>query len=182
MDWLKRQISKDLWSPYAAGVLLGITCILTVVFAKHLLGASSAVATMASSFMNAVFPSAVSDNIYFKYVFPGGFTWEVALFIGIILGGFLGGFLGALSSGSFKLNADGDRTWQEVFGKKRWVRWVLGFVGAVIIQYAAGIAGGCTSGLAISGGMLLAPSGFLFIIGMFISGIITARILFGKRY
>lgn len=178
MDWFIRQLRKELWTPYAAGIMLGITCILTVVFAKHLLGASSAIATMASSFMHAVFPGAIQDNIYFKYVFPGGFNWEIALFIGIVIGG----LISALLSRSFRLSADGDGTWQKIFGQKRWVRWVLGFVGAVIIQYGAGIAGGCTSGLAISGGMLLAPSGFIFIIGMFISGIITASILYGRRY
>lgn len=178
MNWLKRQLSRELWSPYAAGVLLGFTCILSVVFARHLLGVSSAIATLASSLLNAIIPASIANQVYFQYVFPGGFTWEVALFVGLILGG----FLSALSSKSFRIQADGDRTWQKVYGKNRWVRWVLAFVGAVIIQFAAGIAGGCTSGLAISGGMLLAPSGFLFMIGMFISGILTAKILFGRRY
>ena len=51
---------------------------------------------------------------------------------------------------------------------------MLAFIGAMILEYAAGIAGGCTSGLAISGGMLLAPSAYLFIAGMFASGIVTA--------
>ena len=46
-----------------------------------------------------------------------------------------------------------------------WKRWVLAFIGAIILEFAAGIAGGCTSGLAISGGMLLAPAAFLFIMG-----------------
>jgi hypothetical protein len=59
---------------------------------------------------------------------------------------------------------------------------LLLFVGAIIVEYAAGIAGGCTSGLAISGGMLLVPAAFLFIAGMFISGIVTALIVYGKRY
>jgi hypothetical protein len=52
----------------------------------------------------------------------------------------------------------------------------------MILEYGAGIAGGCTSGLAISGGMLLAPAAFIFIGGMFISGIFTALIVYGKRY
>ena len=39
-----------------------------------------------------------------------------------------------------------------------------------------------TSGLAISGGMLLAPAAFLFIAGMFASGIVTALIIYGKKY
>ena len=50
------------------------------------------------------------------------------------------------------------------------------------LEYAAGIAGGCTSGLAISGGMLLVPAAFLFIAGMFASGIVTALIIYRKRY
>jgi hypothetical protein len=59
---------------------------------------------------------------------------------------------------------------------------VLGFLGAIVLEYGAGIAGGCTSGLAISGGMLLAPAAFLFIAGMFASGIFTALIIYRNRY
>jgi len=51
-----------------------------------------------------------------------------------------------------------------------------------VLEYAAGIAGGCTSGLAISGGMLLVPAAFLFIAGMFGSGILTALIIYRNRY
>ena len=64
----------------------------------------------------------------------------------------------------------------------RWKRWLALFVGAIILEYGAGIAGGCTSGLAISGGMQLAPSAFLFMAGMFASGIPTAMILYRRRY
>ena len=59
---------------------------------------------------------------------------------------------------------------------------MLGFFGAIILEYAAGIAGGCTSGLAISGGMFLTPAAFLFIGGMFASGIVTAQIIYRRRY
>ena len=71
---------------------------------------------------------------------------------------------------------------EAIFGPQLWKRWLLLFVGAIILEYGAGIAGGCTSGLAISGGMLLAPAAFLFIAGMFVSGILTAMIVYGKRY
>ena len=40
MNWITKQIRKEEWSPYAAGVLLGIVGILTVVLAHTLLGAS----------------------------------------------------------------------------------------------------------------------------------------------
>ncbi len=58
----------------------------------------------------------------------------------------------------------------------------IAFFGGAVLEYAAGIAGGCTSGLAISGGMLLAPAAFLFIAGMFASGILTALIIYRARF
>jgi hypothetical protein len=75
-----------------------------------------------------------------------------------------------------------DKQWSEAFGPSRAKRWGIAFLGGAVLQYAAGIAGGCTSGLAISGGMLLAPAAFLFIAGMFASGILTALIVYRARY
>jgi hypothetical protein len=90
--------------------------------------------------------------------------------------------LGAISSGTFRLRWNDDPLWQKVFGSSRLKRFVIGFFSAVIIQYGAGIAGGCTSGLAISGGQLLAPSAFLFMAGMFASGIVAALLVYRRRY
>ena len=61
-------------------------------------------------------------------------------------------------------------------------RWLVLFLGAILLEYGAGIAGGCTSGLAISGGVQLTPSAFLFMGGMFASGIPIAMILYRRRY
>jgi hypothetical protein len=116
--------------------------------------------------------------VYFNFVMPTGITWGVILLVGI----FFGGMLGALSSGTFKFRTMDDAQWKKAFGGQVWKRWLLLFVGAIILEYAAGIAGGCTSGLAISGGMLLAPAAFLFIAGMFASGILTAMIIYRKNY
>ncbi len=176
--WLVEQIRKEHWSPYAAGVLLGITCILAVLLAQHLLGASSAIASIASNVVQKAAPDGLGKGIYFKFIMPPGFNWEIALLVGI----FLGGMLGAVSSGTFGLHWNNDPTWKKVFGTQRWRRFVIGFGGAILLQIGAGIAGGCTSGLAISGGMLLAPSAFLFMAGMFISGIVVTWIIFRKRY
>jgi hypothetical protein len=75
-----------------------------------------------------------------------------------------------------------DAQWKTIFGPQLWKRWVLLFVGAIILEYGAGIAGGCTSGLAISGGMLLAPAAFIFIGAMFMSGIVTALLVYRGRF
>jgi uncharacterized membrane protein YedE/YeeE len=90
--------------------------------------------------------------------------------------------LGALTSKTLKWRWIPEKQWSQIFGSQRWKRWALAFVGAIILEYGAGIAGGCTSGLAIAGGMLLAPAAFLFIAGMFVSGIVVALILYRARY
>jgi uncharacterized membrane protein YedE/YeeE len=171
-------ISQENWSPYAAGVLLGVTGILSVWLGRHLLSASGGVAITTSTIVNSVLPDIAARLMYFKFIMPPGWSWEVVTIIGIVLGG----ALGALSSRTFKIRWNEDATWNKVLGPQRWKRFVLAFLGAMIVQFGAGIAGGCTSGLAISGGMTLAPSGFLFMGGMFASGIVTALIVYRRRY
>jgi len=168
---------KEQWSPYVAGAGLGLVGILGVFLADTLLGASGAFENIAGSIGQAIAPAAF-DNIYFNYVMPPGLTNGVVLLIGT----FFGGMLGALSAGTFKFRTNDNAQWNKVMGKKTWKRWLLLFIGAVIVEYGAGIAGGCTSGLAISGGMLLAPAAFVFIAGMFMSGIVVARIIYGKNF
>ena len=174
MNWLKKQISKELWSPYAAGVLLGIVGILTVVLAQKLLGASGGFENIGAYIGKLIQP----DSTYFNYIMPAGITYPVVLLVGI----FFGGMLGAFSSKTFKIRTMDDEQWKTAYGKQPWKRWLLLFLGGILVEFAAGIAGGCTSGLAISGGMLLAPSAFLFIAGMFASGILTALIIYRKNY
>jgi len=177
MNSLQKQLSKELWSPYAAGVMLGLVGITTVVFANTLLGASGGFENIAGMIGKAIAP-ATFNNTYFNFVMPAQVTYAVLLLVGILFGG----TLGALSSGTFKFRTMDDAQWNKEIGPQRWKRWLLLFVGAIVLEFAAGIAGGCTSGLAISGGMLLAPAAFLFIAGMFASGILTAKIMYGKRY
>jgi len=167
-------IRKEEWSPYAAGVLLGIVGILTVWLANALLGASGGFENLAAYLGKVIAP----DNMYFNFIMKPEITYPVVLLVGI----FFGGMLGALSSGTFKIRTMDSEQWKKAYGKQTWKRWLLLFLGGIIVEFAAGIAGGCTSGLAISGGMLLAPAAFLFIAGMFASGIITALVIYGKKY
>ncbi len=166
-------IHKETWSPYVAGILLGLVGIAAVWASNSLLGASGAFENLAGMIGKAIAPAAF-DNLYFNFIMPPGITYGVMMLIGL----FFGGMLGAATSGTLKWGkkdaANSDAQWKRIFGPQTWKRWVLAFLGAIILEYAAGIAGGCTSGLAISGGMLLAPSAFLFIAGMFASGIVTA--------
>ncbi len=177
LGWVSSRVRQEFWSPYAAGVLLGLVAIGMVVLSQHLLSASGGFATLTSTIMQKVAPAA-ANNTYFKFITPPGFNWQVMLLVGI----FFGGFLASLSSGTFRLRWNDDPVWMKVFGPARWKRFAVGFLGAVLLQYGAGIAGGCTSGLAISGGMLLAPAAFIFMGGMFASGILVAILVYRRRY
>jgi uncharacterized protein len=177
MNWLRMQFKKDLWSPYSAGILLGIVGVLTVWISDSLLGASGAFENLAGIIGKALAPQTF-NIMYFNFIMPSAITWGVILLVGI----FFGGTLGAISSRTWKLRVGGDEQWRKIFGPQTWKRWVIGFLGAIVLEFGAGIAGGCTSGLAISGGMLLAPAAFLFIGGMFASGILTTLLVYRKNY
>jgi uncharacterized membrane protein YedE/YeeE len=120
----------------------------------------------------------VFNTTFYNTVLQPEIGWYVVLLVGI----FFGGLLGAWSSGTLKVRWNDDPVWPKVFGHSKWKRALIGFFGAMTVQFGAGIAGGCTSGLAISGGVQLTPSAFLFMAGMFASGIPTAMILYRRRY
>ena len=158
MKFILNYIRKDEWSPYVAGVLLGLVGIAAVWASDSLLGASGAFENIAGMIGKWIAPAAF-DNMYFSFIMPPGITYGVMLVVGI----FFGGMVGAATSGTLKWgkkgSANSDEQWKRIFGAQVWKRWLIAFFGAIVLEYAAGIAGGCTSGLAISGGMLLAPDG-----------------------
>ncbi|MEW5985092.1 MAG: YeeE/YedE thiosulfate transporter family protein [Chloroflexota bacterium] len=173
-NWLVAQIRKPQWSPYAAGAMLGLTVALSLLVAGQMPGSSGAFENLIAY----VGQKAVPQNIYFKFVMPPGITWQVWLLLGL----FLGALASAWLSHDFKWRHVPEKQWVAIFGPQRWKRWTVAFVGGIILEIGAGIAGGCTSGLAISGGVQLAPAAFLFIPGMFISGILTALVIYRKKY
>jgi uncharacterized protein len=181
MKFVLNYIRREEWSPYVAGALLGVVGIAAVWASNNLLGASGAFENVAGMIGKALAPAAF-DNLYFNFIMPPGISIGVILVVGL----FFGGMLGAATSGTLlwgkKSAANSDEQWKRIFGPQTWKRWLVAFIGAIILEYAAGIAGGCTSGLAISGGMLLAPAAFLFIAGMFASGILTALVIYRNRY
>jgi len=174
-------IHRETWSPYVAGILLGVVAIAAVWLSNNLLGASGAFENLAGMIGKTIAPKAF-DNLYFNFIMPPGITYGVMMLVGI----FFGGMIGAATSGTLMWGKKGatnsDAQWKRIFGPQVWKRWLLAFLGAIILEYAAGIAGGCTSGLVISGGMLIAPAAFIFMGGMFASGIITAWVIYRRRY
>lgn len=170
-------LKKKEWSPYLAGTLLGIVYVASIAVAGIIPGASGAFENLVGLVAQAVYP-ALANNTYFKFVMPPGITFAVLIFLGIIAGA----FAAAKLSGDFKWQAVSDAQWKRVFGGAVWKRWLVLFLGGILLEFGAGIAGGCTSGLAIGGGLFLAPSAFIFIAAMFVSGIPTAMLMYWRKY
>jgi hypothetical protein len=170
-------LRKPEWSPYVAGGLLGFVGVLAVALSNSLLGASGAFESIAGAIGKAIAPGAF-NNLYFNFVMPPGISWQVILLVGV----FFGGMLAARLSHTWKWRWLPEKQWAEVFGSSRVKRWAIAFFGAIVLEIGAGIAGGCTSGLAISGGMLLVPAAFIFIAGMFGSGILTSLLVYRRKY
>jgi uncharacterized membrane protein YedE/YeeE len=196
MRALLAYLRRDLWSPYVAGGMLGLVAVFSLWTADRMPGASGSFQNIAAyagqeitSTEKVITPNSPAITVpregleeqfvYFAYTMPKGITWQVWLVIGI----FLGSLASSLLSRGFKVTTmPHSEQWVSIFGPQRWKRWLLVFIGSIILQVAAGIAGGCTSGLAISGGVQLAPAAFLFIPAMFISGTLTALLVYRRRF
>lgn len=67
---------------------------------------------------------------------------------------------------------------QSRFGDSAMKRYLLAFIGGVIVLFGARLAGGCTSGHMMSGMMQTAVSGYLFTVAALTSAIPTAILLY----
>ena len=176
MNWIWKQFKKESWNPYLAGAMFGVVVALAPVLTGNLMGSSGSFLNLAGLIEKTIAPK-LADNMFFKYIWQLGINWQLVLLVGV----FFGAMLSSMLSGTFKLSHSTSQ-WRKIFGPEKWKRWVLAFFAGIVVQYGASLAGGCTSGLAISGTMLLAPAGLIFTAGLFGSGILTTLIIYRRRY
>ena len=168
MDFLTRVQ----WSPYAAGVGIGVLSCIAFVVSNRYLGCSSAFARTSGMLERLVKGKKVEQREYYKII-PPAIDWEWMLVLGVVIGA----FASAMLSGQFHLQWVPDR-WALAFGGAVWVRWVVALAGGIVMGFAARWAGGCTSGHGISGTLQLALSSWLAAMAFFVGGIVTALVLF----
>lgn len=157
------------WSPYASGVLLGLTLLATFYVMGKGLGASSAFSIISAVGFDKIDPEHARGLRYFERYFGSGAPlkdWIVFEIAGL----FAGALAGALLSRSFKLKFD------RAAGMKGTTRLFTAFAGGIILGFAGRLARGCTSGVALSGGAELALAGWVFVFSMFASGFIFAAL------
>ena len=163
---------KPFWPPLWAGIALGIVLMLTFVISGHGLGASGAATHAIAGVGLAVAPEATKANSYLGPMVSEGspmgswIPWEV-LGIGI------GAAAAAFMAGRFRVQIDGTKN----VGTKRRVTKAL--LGGVLAGFGARVAGGCTSGLGLSGAATLGISAFIFLALFFAAGLIVSRFVRG---
>jgi hypothetical protein len=166
-------LAKKAWSPYAAGVAIGLLQIPAFLLIETALGVSSSYVTLGGLLASWIDPSILKIDYVARHVAATGKNWwQVALVVGVALGAFL----------SMKLSGAKRQTvspvWQRALGSTSHAkRYALAFFGGFVLLLGARIADGCTSGHGLSGMAQLAVGSTVAVAAMFAGGIATAMLL-----
>ena len=174
---MKPILKKAAWSPCAVGVGIGILSWVTFLLMFKAIGVSTTFVRFVA-FIESIFSTkhVLQTEYLAKYVeIKPIFEWQFALVISIFIGAWASAKLSGVSFSFIPY------LWGQNFGYSKTVRAIGAFIGGFLILFGARLAGGCTSGHGISGGLQLATSSWIFILSFFVGGIITAFALYRKR-
>jgi uncharacterized membrane protein YedE/YeeE len=161
------------WSPYAAGVVIGLLQIPAVLLIETALGASSSYVTVGAAIASWADPAILKIDYVARHVAANAKNlWQVALVGGIAIGAFL----------SMKLSGATRQPvspiWARALGSPSpALRYGVAFVAGFLMLFGARIADGCTSGHGLSGMAQLAVGSTVAVAAMFAGGIATAVLL-----
>ena len=172
---------KARWSPYAVGTGIGILSWITFALMNKALGVSTTMVRTAGAVEGLVSETYVKSNPYFlKYLGTVAepnpiLEWQFSLVVMLVVGAFCASLL------SFsRIQEAVPDLWRWRFGSSKRLRFAGAFLAGIVVIFGARLAGGCTSGHGISGGLQLAVSSWIFFLCLFASGIVTAWLLYGK--
>lgn len=97
-----------------------------------------------------------------------------------LLGAFIAGIVISLLRKDFKIKLLHEN-WIKYKGNSSWKRIIWAFTGGFILIIGARMAGGCTSGHILSGGMQLAFSSLTFAIFVFTELLLTAKLFYRTK-
>ena len=171
MSEAKHSPGKPFMNPYLAGLGLGFSLLAAFVLVGRGLGASGAFTRLNAAVVEKVAPDHAHSQAYWKkYTTRKKAPLDnflVFQMLGVILGGMLSGYAAG------RLRKDVSR------GPNISVRWrlLLAAGGGMMAGFGARLAGGCTSGLALTGGATLALSGWIFMMCFFAAGFAGAALV-----
>jgi uncharacterized membrane protein YedE/YeeE len=166
-------LTDKAWSPYAAGVVIGLLQIPAFVLIETALGASSSYVTIGGLLASFADPSIAKIGYVARHIAATGKNWwQVALVVGIGIGAFV----------SMKMSGAARRPispiWTQALGSDSPARrYAVAFTAGFLMLLGARIADGCTSGHGLSGVAQLAVSSTIAVAAMFAGGIATAMLL-----
>jgi len=166
-------LMQKAWSPYLAGIFIGLLQIPAFLIIETALGASSSYVTVGGVLASWIDPSILNNDYVARHVATTAKNWwQVALVGGIAIGAFA----------SMKLSGARRHAispiWQKALGSASpFRRYALAFGAGFIMLFGARIADGCTSGHGLSGVAQLAVGSTVAVAAMFAGGIGTALLL-----
>ena len=155
------------WSPYAAGILIGLLQIPAFLMIETALGASSSYVTVGAAIAGVVDPAAAKIDYVARHIARTAKNWwQVALVVGIAIGAFV----------SMKMSGARRQpispVWARALGTSSpALRYAVAFVAGFLMLFGARIADGCTSGHGLSGMAQLAVGSTVAVAAMFAGGI-----------
>jgi uncharacterized protein len=163
------------WSPYVAGVIIGLLQIPTFLLMGTALGASSSFVTVGAHIASVVDPQVAQIKYFASHMWGAKNWWQVAVVTGIALGAFISMRL----SGAIRQAVS--PVWARATGHTSLAaRAPIAFFAGFLMLFGARIAGGCTSGHGISGMAQLAVGSTVAVAAMFAGGMLVANILFRR--
>ena len=116
-----------------------------------------------------------TDNDYFIKIEKSG-SWQLIF----LIGAFIAGLTFSLLKKEFKFKLIHSH-WEKVKGTSKVKRVIWAFIGGFILIIGARMAGGCTSGHILSGGMQLSISSLVFTVFVFTGLLLTGKIFYTKN-
>jgi uncharacterized membrane protein YedE/YeeE len=165
-------LTSKSWSPYVAGVVIGLLQVPAFLLIETALGASSSYVTIGGLVTSFADPSILKIDYVARHVATTGKNWwQVALVIGIALGAFA----------SMKLSGAERQAispiWARALGSSSPSRrYAVAFIAGFLMLFGARLADGCTSGHGLSGTAQLAVGSMVAVAAMFAGGIATAML------
>ena len=160
------------WSPYAAGILIGLLQIPAFLLIETALGTSSSYVTIAAHIASLADASIANMDYLAKHMYGAKNLWQVAMVIGIAIGA----FVSMKASGAHRKTIS--PVWRKAVGLDSLSsRAPMAFAGGFIMVLGARIADGCTTGHGISGMAQLAVGSTVAVAAMFTSAIATALLM-----
>ncbi|MBS0246084.1 MAG: YeeE/YedE family protein [Proteobacteria bacterium] len=166
-------LSQKAWSPYAAGIVIGLLQIPAFLLIETALGASSSYVTVGGLLASWLDPSVVKIDYVAKHIAATGKNWwQVALVVGVAIGAFVSMRISGASRAAIS------PIWRNALGSASPAkRYAVAFVGGFLMLLGARIADGCTSGHGLSGMAQLSVGSTVAVAAMFVGGIATAMLL-----